>query len=519
MAGDRQPGYDPRLLKAVAALAVCAITAWLLLGAAQWSLTAHLRDEAAHLLALAANGESPYHWRFRSDEDIVAGRVFGADETVFRDDTLIVKAGAGAFDIGLPLRRSIDLRRFPLLHIMAQRPARADLRIVVRERLDGPELTSAALLLDPGSSAITLDLRQLDWFEQGHRVDAPRTAAMLRLRFLLAAGLRLRVDAASLARPAGAQRMDLSAAPDPIVLPDDVTARAAALQRISQQTEPRTTPLIQLNQRGSVETQILERNAILNVVPAAIVMPQNAYADALVQARAQARGEPARTSSSLRWLAALLYAGVALLIRLRPPRHARLRALGEILVAVAVPCWLILGGNYRGSSDRWQAFVLACALIFVLSLRTRAWQWRGSPRAWLFALAVPAGALAIGLLGHRDGVPAREFGPWLFERYLVWALLQQYVLCVVCTERWLIVTGNSLQAVYIGALSFGVLHWPNAHLMLATFAGGLCWCSLYLRERALLPLAVSHTLSALILLALLSPEWLLNANVGVRFFE
>jgi len=93
------------------------------------------------------------------------------------------------------------------------------------------------------------------------------------------------------------------------------------------------------------------------------------------------------------------------------------------------------------------------------------------------------------------------------------------VLCVVCTERWLIVTGNSMLAVYFGALSFGVLHWPNAHLMLATFAGGLCWCSLYLRERALLPLAVSHTLSALVLLALLPPELLLNADVGVRFFQ
>ena len=506
-------------MKGAVAVAACLATAWLLLYAAQWSLTAHLRDEAARLLMLAANGESPYHWRFHGDEDIVAGRAFGAERTTFSDAALLVEAGAGAFDIGLPLRRAIDLRRFPLLHIAVDRPARAELRIVVRERLDIPERVSAPLVLDPGSSATTLDLSRFDWFEQGQPVEAPRTAAMLRLRFLLGAGLHLRVDTASLARLEGAQHIDLDAAPNPIVLPDDAAARAATLERILRQTDPRVTPLIQLPQRGSVEAQILQRNAILSVVPAAIVIPQNAYTAALVQARTQSRGEPAQTLSSLLWVVALLYAGVAALIRLRPPRHPRLRALCEIVIAVAAPCWLILGGNYRGNAERWQVFVLACALIFVLSLRTRAWQWRGSMRAWVFALAVPVGALAIGVLGHRDGVPTREFGPWLFERYLVWALLQQYVLCVVCTERWLTVTGNAAQAVYIGALSFGVLHWPNAHLMLATFAGGLCWCSLYLRERALLPLAVSHTFSALILLALLPPEWLLNADVGVRFFQ
>ena len=498
---------------------MCAITAWLLLGVAQWSLTARLRDEAAHALALAASGESPYHWRFRSDEDIVAGRAFGAEKTIFRDNALFVEAGAAAFDVGLPLRRSIDLRRFPLLHIAASRPARTELRIVVRERLDGPERISAALVLDSGSSATTLDLSRLDWLERGQRVEAPRAAAMLRLRYLLGAGLRLRVDDASLARVDGAQHVDLAAAPDPIVLPDDAVARAAALERISRQTDSRVTPLIQLTQRGSVETQILERNAILDVVPAAIVIPQNAYAESFAQARAQSRSEPAQPPSSLYWAVVLLYGVAAVLVRLHPPRTARLRALCEILIAVAAPSWLILGGNYRGGADPWQSIMLACALLFVLSLRTRAWQWRGSARAWLLALAVPAGALAIGLLGHHDGVPTREFGPWLFERYLVWALLQQYVLCVVCAERWLIVTGNSMQAVYIGALSFGVLHWPNAHLMLATFAGGLCWCSLYLRERALLPLAVSHTVSALVLLALLPPEMLLNADVGVRFFQ
>ena len=49
--------------------------------------------------------------------------------------------------------------------------------------------------------------------------------------------------------------------------------------------------------------------------------------------------------------------------------------------------------------------------------------------------------------------------------------------------------------------------------------GGMCWCALYLRERALLPLAVSHAASALLLLALLPRSILASAEVSARFFQ
>jgi membrane protease YdiL (CAAX protease family) len=68
-------------------------------------------------------------------------------------------------------------------------------------------------------------------------------------------------------------------------------------------------------------------------------------------------------------------------------------------------------------------------------------------------------------------------------------------------------------------MTFALMHTPNAALMLATFGGGLCWCALYLRERALLPIAVSHALSALALIALLPPNWLYSAEVSARFFQ
>jgi hypothetical protein len=104
-------------------------------------------------------------------------------------------------------------------------------------------------------------------------------------------------------------------------------------------------------------------------------------------------------------------------------------------------------------------------------------------------------------------------------RYFAWALLQQYLICAVSVDRWRVVTGNSALAVYLSALGFALMHTPNAALMLATFAGGLAWCAIYLRHRALLPLALSHTTSALLLVMLLPADVLRSAEVSVRFFQ
>jgi membrane protease YdiL (CAAX protease family) len=55
--------------------------------------------------------------------------------------------------------------------------------------------------------------------------------------------------------------------------------------------------------------------------------------------------------------------------------------------------------------------------------------------------------------------------------------------------------------------------------MVATFVGGLCWCAIYLRYRALLPLAVSHAASALLLGMLLPVDIVRSAEVSARFFQ
>jgi hypothetical protein len=149
----------------------------------------------------------------------------------------------------------------------------------------------------------------------------------------------------------------------------------------------------------------------------------------------------------------------------------------------------------------------------------RTWRWNGTLSAWRASAGVVVLALMIGLLLHRGDSPSAAPGLHDIARYLGWALLQQYLISAVCTERWRLATGNSLLAVYFGALGFALLHTPNAALMLATFVGGLCWCAIYLRHRALLPVAFSHAASAIILSALLPADVLLSAEVSVRFFQ
>jgi membrane protease YdiL (CAAX protease family) len=496
-------------LQICAAVVVLAATLWGLQVIAQHELDAHLRDAAAHALALNASGQTPYHWQFRGSGDIVAGRVFGAAAVAFHDNELEVRSGGGTFEVGLPLSWPIDLQRFPQLHIDAAADVPTTVTIVARETLTAPEAATAALPLGNG----ILDLSTLAWTPA-----RPPTAAMLRLRFAMPAEHSLRLREARLERIANAERIDLTDAPplDRVMGPWD----PRALDAVNQRLDSHTTPLLLLSQTGRVEQQLRQFKVIRAGVPAAIVIPESDV-DSVFERAQQERDTPAQHDfrGTPAWLATLLFVLFLGAERTRPPRNARVRALLEIALALAIPLWLIAGAHFDGHIDHKQTLLIAATTLYTISLGwPRRWSWNGSLRAWLLAGAVIVLAAAIGLAAHRPDTPLRAITTGHFVRYLGWALLQQYLICVVCTERWRSVTGHAAVAVYLSALAFALLHTPNASLMLATFVGGLCWCALYLRERALLPLALSHAASALLLLALLPPDLLLSAEVSARFF-
>jgi hypothetical protein len=507
-------------------------TAWLLYQFAQAQFTAHLRDQAAYALALAARGDTPYRWHFDNPDSIVAGRVFDAAEFRFEQGELRVRASGRPFDVGLTLARPVDLRLFPQLRIDADADGPTAVQIVVYDDFAASERVLTAQSIGPGLPALTLDLRAGQWMSGSAAAAAPAKAAVLRLRLQSAPSTTVRLRAAALLRNAAVAALDLSKEPQIFDSDEHVSATQTPVYRlplraatqevdiatIAQKDTGANQLLILLPQHARVEQQIALRNNVFAALPGAILVPERALDDAF----AQARGEPqdAVQPGMWRWYLLTLFGAALFWSYLRPPRHARLRAALEALLALAGPLWLIIADHFDGKPDAWQAILIAMSAGYAISLSLpKQWHWNGSASAWLWALAIVALAALAGLMLREDSEPLRTVGSAHLVRYLAWAFVQQYLVCAVCTERWRVACGNHALAAYLGAVGFALMHTPNAALMLATLLGGLCWCALYLRERALLPLAVSHAASALLLLALLPRSILASAEVSARFFQ
>jgi hypothetical protein len=517
-------------------VALAGITLWLLDQFARHEFSMHLRGQAAHALALAASGGTPFDWRFRTADDLVAGHPFGTEDFEFADGSLRLQLSSGPVEIGLPLARPLDLQHFLRLHAAFDMELAGELRFVMRETLQSPETISEPIVFSPGSFDETYELGKLGWTLGNQRaaVALPERAAMLRLRFSVPAHSTIVLKQVELQRRVGAAALDIGRTP-PVVDLSDASPAGSVVYRIPFATQSQqvdiaaiatsahgTDPaLILLPARGRVEQQIALRNAVYAVLPTAILIPESAYAETFAAARELTAHGPQPRAVSTHWHLVALFGAMLVIARLRPPRNARWRALVEIVLTLAAPMWLILGGD--GGGNTWhspQRALIALTIGYAISLSwPRTWRWNGTLSAWRASAAVVVLALMIGLLLHRGDSPSAAPGLHDIGRYLGWALLQQYLICAVCAERWRVATGNALLAAYFGALGFALLHTPNAALMLATFVGGLCWCAIYLRHRALLPVAFSHAASAVILSALLPADILLSAEVSARFFQ
>lgn len=113
------------------------------------------------------------------------------------------------------------------------------------------------------------------------------------------------------------------------------------------------------------------------------------------------------------------------------------------------------------------------------------------------------------LIGRKD--PTRD----LIGLFL-WALAQQFVLQTLLL-RELRGRFGGWRAVMAAAALFALLHLPNPLLVPLTFAGGLIWCGIYTRHPNLLPLALSHSLVTLMILASLSRSVTGGMRVGYSY--
>lgn len=499
---------------------------------ARHQLVDHLDRSAAAQLAQAARGDTPYVWHFRTREELVRGRPFG--DAGFHCDAEglhLHRAAAQATEVGLVLAVPLDLQRYPRLSWRA-RGAPGPVRLVVRETLDAPQ----RLLTLPAADGTVIDLTAALWHDEtGAKVAPPARAAMLRLHWPAAAGgettlSELRLEAAAAMHRPNLDR-PLRRWPTAGHEPDQNSALVltAAPLLPALPTAPWSDtllPLFALEGPASAEQTLAVRDRLRARFPTAILLT----GEDIDRVRRLARAPRADVTAvpSPPWhkgrIAALLIAALGLvLLRWRPPRAPRWRAAAEILGVFAIPCGLIVTGQFGDNPPAWVWTLLTLPLLFAASLpreglsaTTVQGRHTAARHAWLGAGAVLMLAVLAGLLLGQGNLRPPDATHAL--RYLAWAGLQQWLLCVVLADRLRVLVGSTRWATLVAAVVFALMHTPNQALMQFTLLGGLLWVPLWLRCRRLLPLVLSHASSGLILSTLLPPEILRSAEVSARFF-
>lgn len=219
----------------------------------------------------------------------------------------------------------------------------------------------------------------------------------------------------------------------------------------------------------------------------------------------------------------------------RPARRPDRRiAAGSILFVVACVLageWLVpplLGNDVR-------IFNLLVTLVILAGLCTHKLQGESFADIGLLAknlpqaarlLAVPTLVAALALIGGgalagslsaRRYLTSSRLGTiaWL----LWWAVLQQYALQGIINRQAQVLWGRGRRSVIFVAALFALLHLPNMPLVLATFAGGWIWASVYQRAPDILAPALSHWLMVLLLTSTLPPSMLRGMRVGAGYFN
>ena len=498
---------------------------------ARHELRINLEREAVRTLGTLGDGETPLRWNLRTPADAIAGRAFGTDDFRFDREGMHMRSNGTPIEVGLVLRGPLDLQRFSLLHVDLRNVIEPELSITLRETLDAeicegtlhgsaraPTITPDTITPD----MITLDLAALAWSCAGEPAVAPSRAAMLRLRLQLPDAATATLGDVAL-RPRSAQ---LAAGLVATALPpaSDRAALNEAVRTLEEHAESTALPVLTLPFGDARVEQILAaRDAIRRVEPTAIVLMADDWPAVVDRARAWTPRRDTRLPPYSAWVGVGLLAVILLGLRLRPPTSPRLRASAELAGVLVVPLVFVLGDGFGDNIDpAWVAAIVA-TLTFAVSLlfgeAPPLPAARGARRkGWLVAIATLLVALALAL-ALRDPQVTHEWpSATRIARYLAWAAVQQFLICVVVSglaERALRMPALAL---LVAASAFALLHSPNAMLMQLTFVGGLIWAWNWQRHRALLPNILAHAASGLVLATLLPPDWLRSAEVGARYF-
>ena len=493
----------------------CAVllAAYALTMLARGQLRQHLIERTANQLGPVLHGGTPYQWSLDSPQDVVARHAFGAARTTFSSNGVELQADNEVMELGLVIARALDLRRFHRLQVRLTAEDPLQLAVVIAAQLGHPTCLSGTTPIAAGTADIALDLSRLGWRCDGTEAAMPTRAAMLRLRLQLPPGQRVEVADVRLLPSVALTESMLQQLPSARADSEAAKGQHAASDWSVIATDLHARP-----------EKILARSDAIHAEDAgALVLGANDWPAAAAQIR---DWTPAvATVPRGPWLDASIlatYAALLLLLRLRPPVRPRLRALLELSGVLVGPLWWVIGGYYRDGSDPQTLVMGAITLVFAASLLigtaprqpTVAALRRGGLVA---ALSVLLAVLFVSLV-HDPAYSGQEPSVATAVRYLLWAGIQQFLICVIVAERLQRLLGSARWATLGAACLFALLHTPNETLMLFTLAGGLIWVWNWQQNRTLLPNILAHAICGLLLSSQLPPEWLRSAEVSARYF-
>lgn len=490
---------------------------------ARHQLRQHLDASAAETLGALIHDQTPHHWRLNLPGDVIAGRVFGSEDSAFAGDGFHIRSQGRSMDVGLVLAGALDLVRYSNIEVLLDTKMPGSVAVIVRETLDGPLCVSEASPISEGVRRISVTLNRTRWTCEAPMAGAPRRAAMLRLRIELPGGAEAILHEV-LALPSGRLKPDALDSLELPLLPSPRHAQAfdRALERIALNSVSGTWPVLQLPLDGRVEQSLVARDEIRSAMPDSVILANGDFGEVARMAR-DWKPQPISTESSrVPAVLAGIYAALLVLLRLKPPLDQGLRAGLELLGVVTVPVVMVVGGYIGDNITVVQLAACAITLVFALSLLIG-----GAPsgpsartlkRGWWVALGSLALTVLLILLLNGGHLSQSLPPPQRIAFYLAWAALQQFLICVIVADRIERVTGSTHWGLFGAALIFSLLHTPNAMFMQLTFVGGLIWVWNWQRHRALLANIVAHAACGLLLATSMPREWLHSAEVSARFF-
>jgi len=507
------PRTTPRLLPAAGFLAVVAVLSWCLAALSGWVTRGQLLHEASNQVALLREQAPLWQWTLRRPSDLVAGRVFGTATLVASPLGLeITSRGGTPFELGLPLANPVDLAHWPLLRLDLRSDHGGSLGLIYQSQPSAaPCSADHAAAIPTGAAQAVIDLRTLAWRSgAGQACPPPAVVAyMLRLRVTLPAGSALTVRNAALT---SAQPLSLPGAFDRQAADIRLTGSEATGIWIPPSKTPANpqAPLVRLPKGASAENMLLLRDRVRQHWPAAIILPFDQPLPNGLATRMPIWLDAGVCGIYLVWLGWLA-------ARQRP---GMIRPWTEVAAIAAGPLWLIAGLRWGPEPSLPGITAFLAALVYGGQSEWRRrpveWGWWGRRVSdWLYPLVPLPVAAALTLadghhLIHLDGRHVLA--------YLGWALLQQWAMLALVMGR-LERTGLSRAAVIlVTATLFALLHTPNGALMQLCLLAELWWAWSFMRSPRLLPIALAHAASALLMESGLTGHLLRSLEVSARFF-